>query len=159
MKSVSIIDYDDSYQQTFKDLNVEWLERYNLLEPRDLEALDEPRKAILDTGGFIYLAQCDGRIVGSAALIYEHHGVYELAKMAVAPDYRGKGISKLLIEKCIKKANELKAQKISLFSNHQLKVALALYENYGFRHVPVENSPFATADVKMELILFHSDNH
>jgi hypothetical protein len=34
-----------------------------------------------------------------------------------------------------------------------LKTALALYEKYGFQHVAVEDSPFATADVKMELVL------
>ncbi|HEU5291585.1 MAG TPA: GNAT family N-acetyltransferase [Cyclobacteriaceae bacterium] len=153
MTSVQIIEYGDEHHRAFKELNVEWLDHYGLLEPRDMEALDDPRTRILDTGGIIYLAQCDNRIVGSAALLFEHDGVYELAKMAVAREYRGKGISKLLMEMCIKKANELKASKITLFSNSQLQVALTLYEKYGFRHVPVENSPFATADVKMELML------
>lgn len=153
MNAIQIIEYNDSHHQAFKDLNVEWLDHYNLKESHDVEILNDPRKTILDTGGVIYLAQCDNRIVGSAALINEHDGIYELAKMAVALDYRGKGISKLLMETCIKKVNELRAKKIILFSNHQLKVALTLYEKYGFRHVPVENSPFATADVKMELVL------
>jgi GNAT superfamily N-acetyltransferase len=82
-----------------------------------------------------------------------HDGVYELVKMAVSPLHRGKGISKILMEYCLDKARELKAQKIILFSNSQLKTAIALYEKYGFRHVPVDDSPFVTADVKMELSL------
>ena len=73
--------------------------------------------------------------------------------MFVTKKLRGRGISKLLIEECIAKAKELKAKKIILFSNHQLTSALGLYEKYGFTHVAVEDSPFETADVKMELIL------
>lgn len=153
MASCRIIEYEDRYQPAFKELNVEWLDRYNLKEPRDLEALDNPRAAILDHGGVIYLAHYNGEIVGSAALIKEHDNVVELAKMSVAPNYRNLGISKLLMDKCLEKAKEMKASKIVLFSNHQLKTAIALYKKYGFRHIPVEDSPFLTADVKMELIL------
>jgi ribosomal protein S18 acetylase RimI-like enzyme len=153
MDTYKIIEYTDEHKQAFRLLNIKWLDHYNLTESHDLQILDDPRGTILDRGGVIYLAQSDNRIVGSAALMKEHDGEYELAKMAVATDYRGKGISKLLLEKCIGKATELKASKITLFSNHQLKAAIGLYEHYGFRHVPVVDSPFATADVKMELIL------
>jgi GNAT superfamily N-acetyltransferase len=153
MDLIQIIEYTDAHQPDFKALNMVWLERYGLLEPRDLEALDDPRGTILDHGGVIFLAQVDGRIVGSAALMLEHQGVYELAKMAVAETHQGRGISKLLLEKCLGKARALNAAKVTLFSNHQLRTALALYEKYGFQHVPVEDSPFLTADVKMELVL------
>jgi N-acetylglutamate synthase-like GNAT family acetyltransferase len=150
--SCQIIEYKDQHHEVFKALNTEWLERYNLLEPHDLEILNDPRSTILETGGAIFLASDRNQIIGTAALMKEHEGVFELVKMTVAPDYRGKGISKLLIEKCLEKAMELKAKKITLFSNHQLQAALALYKKYGFQHVPVVDSPFATADVKMELV-------
>ena len=153
MSPCTIIDYADRHQPVFKELNVEWLDHYNLTESHDLQILDDPRGTILEHGGVIYLAQCDSRIVGSAALMKAHDGVFELAKMAVAKEYQKMGISKLLLEKCIEKAKALKASKVTLFSNHQLKAALGLYEKYGFQHVPVKDSPFLTADVKMELIL------
>lgn len=153
MQNCQIIEYADEHQRAFRMLNIEWLDRYKLTEPRDLEVLDDPRKTILENGGVIYLAQIENRIIGSAALMKEHDDVYELAKMAVAIEYRGMGISSLLIEKCLAKAKELKASRIALFSNHQLKAALGLYEKYGFQHVPVVDSPFLTADVKMELVL------
>jgi ribosomal protein S18 acetylase RimI-like enzyme len=73
--------------------------------------------------------------------------------MAVAPAFRGKGISKMLIEKCLNKARELNAQKIFLYSNSQLIPAITLYKKYGFVHVDASNSPLLTADIKMELIL------
>ena len=153
MINCQIIEYKDAHHAAFRDLNVEWLDRYNLKESHDLQILDDPDGAILKRGGYIYLAQVENRIVGSAALMKEHEHVYELAKMAVAIEYRGMGISKLLLEKCLEKAKDLKATKITLFSNHQLKAALGLYEKYGFEHVPVVDSPFLTADVKMELVL------
>lgn len=150
---IQVIEYRDQYQQDFKGLNLEWLDKYNLTESHDLEVLNDPQGTILGKGGFIWLAVDDGNLVGSAALIKEHEGEFELAKMAVTAAYRGRGISKLLIETCLQKAREIGAKKLSLFSNHQLLTALKLYEKYGFYYVEVEDSPFETADVKMELVL------
>jgi len=150
---LNIIEYSSQHQPDFRSLNLEWLDKYNLTESHDLMVLDDPQATILDRGGFIWLAISDNKVVGSAALMKEHEGEYELAKMAVTAAYRGKGISKLLIETCLAKAKEIGAKKLSLFSNHQLQTALKLYEKYGFYYVEVENSPFETADVKMELVL------
>jgi putative acetyltransferase len=151
--TISIIEYQDHHQPIFKALNAVWLIQYNLMETHDIEMLDNPREFILTNGGVIYLAKHNDEIVGSAALINEHNGMYELAKMTVAASHQKMGISKLLLERCLEKAKELRAVKLILFSNSQLKAALSLYEKYGFRHVPVEDSPFVTADVKMELVL------
>ena len=150
---IQIIEYSNQYQQEFRQLNLEWLDKYNLTESHDLMVLDDPQGTILDRGGFIWLAIDDNKLIGSAALMKEHEGEYELAKMSVTAAYRGRGISKQLIETCLNKAKEIGAKKLSLFSNHQLVTALKLYEKYGFRHVEVKDSPFETADVKMELDL------
>ena len=149
MNEVTII----PYQAEFKKLNFEWLDKYNLTESHDLLVLNDPKETILDKGGFIWLAKDGNEIIGSAALMYEGHGVYELAKMSVRNDWQGKGIGKILIETCLNKAREIKANKLTLFSNHQLITALKMYQKYGFKNVEVLNSPFATADVKMELII------
>jgi len=153
MEAIRIIPYSDQYESDFKRLNLEWLDHYHLTESHDLMVLDDPQGTILDRGGAIYLAETAGQIVGSAALMKEHEGVYELAKMAVTQEFRGKGISKLLIEKCLDTARQIGAKKITLFSNHQLTTAIHLYENYGFRHVDLKDSPFETADIRMELVL------
>jgi len=150
---VEIIEYADRYAQDFKRINLEWLDKYNLTEPPDLLMLNEPKSQIIETGGVVYLARANDEIIGSAALINEHDGLYELAKMTVVPSWQGKGISKLLIEKCLEKARDLRAKKIILFSNHQLEAALQLYTQYGFLKTEVTNSPFLTADIKMELSL------
>ena len=115
--------------------------------------LNKPRETILKPGGAIFLAKTKDEIIGSAALISAHDGLYELAKMTVVPSWQGRGISKLLLEKCLERARLLGARKIVLFSHHKLEAALQLYTQYGFVHVAVTDSPFATADIKMELLL------
>ena len=148
-----IIPYENKYQQDFYKLNVAWLDKYHLTESHDLAILDDPQGMIIDKGGFIWLAKKGDIIVGSAAIIKENDTTYELAKMAVDDAYKGRGISKLLMDTCINKAKSIGATKLELFSNHQLTTALGLYEKYGFKHVSVTGSPFETADVKMEMEL------
>ena len=150
---ITIIAYEPQHAKVFKELNLEWLDKFHLTESHDLQVLDDPSGTIIERGGVIYLAKSNEEIVGSAALMKEHDQGYELAKMAVKPGYRGIGISKLLIEKCLQTAKEWNAKKIFLYSNSQLTAALHLYEKYGFRHVPVVDAPFVTADVKMELVM------
>src|SRR5207244_11918804 len=101
---IKIIDYSDEYANDFRQLNLEWLDKYNLTETHDLEIIDDPHHHILDSGGHIYLAKANDKIVGTAAIANEGNGVFELVKMAVTTVFQGKGISKMLIEKCLNKA-------------------------------------------------------
>ncbi|MEN9571547.1 MAG: hypothetical protein RL172_2778 [Bacteroidota bacterium] len=148
---INIIAYSPAHAADFKALNAAWLYQYGLMEPADMKMLDNPQAEILDGGGAIFLAEVNGSIAGTAALISEGNGVYELAKMSVVPAWQGKGISKLLITHCINRAKQLAATKLYLVSNSQLTTALALYEKYGFAYVPVTNAHYATADIMMEL--------
>lgn len=150
---IEIVTYEPRYQGDFKRLNMEWLEKYDLVESHDLEILDDPEGTVLNAGGRIFLAKDGDQVVGTAGLWKENNDEYELIKMAVSPKYQGKGISKILLQRCLEEAREMRAKRIFLFSNSQLKTALKLYEQYGFRHVEATNSPFLTADVKMELTL------
>lgn len=150
---IEIIPFEDRYATDFKLMNLEWLDKYHLTESHDLMVLNDPRGTIINNGGCIFLAREGSEIAGSAALMKEHNGVYELAKMTVIKKYQGRGISKLLLKRCLQEAKDIKAKTVILFSNHQLQTALKLYEQFGFRHIPVEDSPFVTADVKMELVL------
>lgn len=153
---VEIILYSEEWHDAFRRLNLEWLDKFNLCEEADMLVLNDPQGTIVDKGGAIYLAKAGYEIVGTAALVPEGHNVYELAKMSVTEQWQGKGISKLLLEACLQKAGALGAEKIELFSNHQLKNALKLYEKYGFGYIEMKDSPFETADIKMELNLKHA---
>src|SRR5689334_10242430 len=73
-----IIEFEDLYQSAFREFNIEWLKKFNLLESHDLEVLDDPHQHILKPGGAIYLVRAEDRIVGSAAIMKAHEGIFEL---------------------------------------------------------------------------------
>ncbi len=150
---ITIVEYEDRYHSDFKRLNMEWLEKYGLLEAPDLELLNDPRGKVLDKGGTILLAIEGSRVIATAGLKKEKDDQFELVKMSVDPHYRGQGISKLMMDHCLEFAKISKASKIILFSNSQLQPAIRLYEKYGFKQVPVADTSLLTADIKMELVL------
>lgn len=150
---ITIAVYEKKYQPDFRRMNLEWLDKYNLTESHDLEILDDPDGTVIARGGCIFLAMDEERVIGSAGLWKENDKEYELVKMGVEEEYRGKGISKLLLNRCLQEAKDRKAEKIFLYSNSQLTTALKLYETFGFKSVEVKDAPFVTADVKMELAL------
>src|SRR5882672_11295117 len=98
--NIRIIPYEDRHQPEFKKLNLEWLELYNLVESHDLEVLDDPGGTVIARGGLLFLAMDGNKLIGSAGLWLEKPGEFELIKMTVDPEYRGKGISKLLLDRC-----------------------------------------------------------
>jgi GNAT superfamily N-acetyltransferase len=149
--NIEIIEYDEKYHTDFKRMNLDYLDKYNLTESHDMIILDNPEEIVIGRGGFIWLAKAGEEIVGTVGIMNEGHGIFELIKMCVAESWRGKGISKLLMETCLQKVKKLGGKKLILFSNHQLQTALKLYTKYGFKNVEVTDSPFETADVKMEL--------
>lgn len=148
-----IIDYEDQYHDEFRRLNLTWLEQFDLTELHDLEILDHPRENVIERGGFIFLLKEDNAIIGTAGLFKINEQEYELIKMSVTPEHRGKKFGDMLLKKCIDKARELGASKIVLFSNSKLQTAISLYEKSGFKHLAVVDAPFETADIKMELNL------
>ena len=149
----TIIEYEDQYLKDFQRLNLEWLEKFNLVESHDLEVLNHPRENVIDRGGFIFLLKDNDTVIGSAGIFKVNDKEYELIKMSVEPEHRGKKFGDMLLEKCIVKAKEMKALRIILFSNSNLQTAIRLYERFGFKHIEVVDAPFETADVKMELFL------
>jgi putative acetyltransferase len=140
----------------FKSLNEEWITRYFTLEPADRENLDDPYGRILRKGGQIFMADWQRQTVGCVSLIPMQDGVYELSKMAVAPERRGLGIGRRLLEHAIAEARKMGAKSLFLGSNARLENAVHLYESVGFRHVPAEVLPdmhYARANVFMEMPL------
>ena len=63
-----IIEYEDQYLQDFQRLNLEWLEKFDLVESHDLEILNHPREIVIDRGGFIFLLKDNDAVVGSAGI-------------------------------------------------------------------------------------------
>ena len=152
-----IIDYEPQFKDDFKRLNMEWISKYFELEAPDLQHLDHPEKYILSKGGKIYLAKLGDKIIGTITLKKESDTVYELSKMAVSPEYQGRGAAKMLAEHLISEAKKLGCQMLFLESNQKLIPALNLYKKLGFVEVPLAESPYSRADYRAEMH-FHDVN-
>lgn len=151
--NIRILEWEERFAEDFIDISLEWLEKYLWVEPADEEVLYHPKEVILDNGGMIFFANDGTRNIGTIALIKMNEKTFELVKLGVTETYKGNHISYLLMDKAIAYAKEHCAEKLVLFSNSGLVPAIKLYEAYGFKHVPVEESEFEGADVKMELML------
>ena len=121
------------------------------MEPLDEWVLTNPAKAILKPGGAILMAEYDGNIAGTVALRKVGEDSYEFTKMAVDKNFRRKGIAEAITYASFRKAKELGAKRVILYSNTKNAGAIKLYEKIGFRHVQVENDVYKRANVKMEI--------
>ncbi len=146
--------YRPEYQPDFERLNRAWLESFGLLESHDVAVLADPARHFVQPGGEVFLALLDGRVVGTVAIVPEGNGRFELAKLAVDPAARGRGIGRALAAEAIAFAQRRAAHTIELSSNSALREAIALYRSLGFVHVPVpDDVKYETADVYMSLTL------
>jgi DNA-binding MarR family transcriptional regulator len=150
-KDVQIVPYQPKYQRAFKQLNEEWITQYFKMEETDYKSLDHPEDYILNKGGHILVALYNNEPVGACALIKMDDHMFELAKMAVSPKAKGKGIGWLLGNACIAKAKDLGATKLYLESNTILKPAISLYHKLGFKKVTGIPSPYERCNIQMEL--------
>ena len=153
-EDITIVSYSPEYKEHIKTLNYEWLEKYFVVEPGDVQQLSDPQQYIIDKGGYIYFAKCKDEIVGTSSLMKTGKEEYELAKMAVKEKYQGMGVGQMLLEHCLAEAAKLQAIKLSLFSNTKLTSAIHLYKKAGFTEVALpKDVHYERADIMMELIL------
>jgi ribosomal protein S18 acetylase RimI-like enzyme len=153
---LEIREFDSGDGIAFRRLNEEWIRRYFILEPKDIETLADPEGTILDSGGKIFLAVREGEVVGCCALLAMRPGEFEVVKMAVTESCQRIGAGRRLLEKTIAEARACGATRLYLETNSRLQPAIHLYESLGFRHLPperVRTSPYARANVFMELVL------
>ena len=151
--NIEIIPFSEELAIHFTRLNTDWLEKYFVVEPVDINMLGNPKDFFIDKGGFIFFAQLNGGIAGTFALLKESDSVFELSKMAVDEKYQGMKVGNRMLEFCIAKAKELNIAKIILYSNTKLKPAIHLYEKYGFIEAPIIHSIYKRSDIKMELVI------
>jgi DNA-binding MarR family transcriptional regulator/GNAT superfamily N-acetyltransferase len=152
--SVSIVDYKPEHGQAFYDLNYAWISETYEVEPEDEKTLSDPEKYYLKDGGAILMALYNDEPVGTCALKWSGEGVVEMSKMTISKNMRGKKLGDLLGNAVIQKAADLGAKKVILYSNRKGSAAgINLYKKLGFVEVPLGDTNFKRADIKMEIEL------
>ncbi len=152
LDKVDIVDFAPEYADDFARLNIEWLEKYFEVEPVD-EEIFANCASIVEDGGAILFAKIGGTIVGTCAL-FKVGDTFELAKMAVTEDYRGRHIGKTLLFAALERARELGAESVFLVTNSSLVPATSLYRSVGFRVTRSgPHEKYARGDLTMEIAL------
>ncbi|MGH9949203.1 MAG: bifunctional helix-turn-helix transcriptional regulator/GNAT family N-acetyltransferase [Pyrinomonadaceae bacterium] len=148
---VEVVEFADKYTEDFARLNYEWIAKYYTVEEHDNDQLDNPRN-IIDRGGQIFFAVVDGEVAGTVAMIRMNYEAFELAKMAVSPEFQGYKIGERLMQACVDLARNEGTPYIVLESNTKQFAAIHLYRKFGFVETPLDpNSQFSRANIRMEL--------
>ena len=146
--------FEPGDEAAFRDINLEWIERYFAVEQKDREVLGNPQKYILDPGGAILVAMDDATPVGVVSLVVMENDTVELAKMGVRPQAQGKGAGRMLMSAAVEAARTMGAKRVYIETNSVLAPALKLYRDAGFQPLKeLKPSPYARADVQLELWL------
>ena len=151
---IRIVTYEPRHARAFRDLNLDWIEEHFEVEEMDRRQLFHPDEAILRPGGAILVAEDPDGVLGVCALVQEGPVRYQVSKMAVRRDLRGRGIGRRLLTEVIAHARALGAKELFIVSNTRLAPALHLYRELGFAEVPPPEDPeYARCNVALELRL------
>ncbi len=102
------------------------------------ETTDHLSDVFKASGSIYFVVEFYGNIIGGAGIYPTANldaGTCELVKLYIAANARGKGVGKLLMEKCIDAAKALGYKKIYLETMPELTVAIPMYEKFGFTYL------------------------
>jgi len=147
----TVVPYREEFRAAFEQLNREWIEAYFVLEEADREVFSDPRAKILAPGGQIFFVLEGREVQGTCAVLRHGPDECEIAKMAVAPAARGRGLGDLLMEAAIAFAVDMGARRLVIVSNTVLEPAIRLYQKHGFVRVPLgSDGRYRRANIRME---------
>jgi putative acetyltransferase len=140
----------EAHLKDFVRLNEIWITEHFNLEEADRELAQNPGK-VISNGGYVFSLMSGEQVVGVCALFKETDSRYQLARMTVDPEHRGKGYGNALIEHALAKAKALGASNVFLLSNTVLHSAIELYQKFGFSTVSTGQHPvYARCNIVME---------
>jgi DNA-binding MarR family transcriptional regulator len=127
--------FHDRLTADFARINRQWIETMYALEPVDEAQLGDPRGEIVDPGGdILFVEDPELGIIGTCGLLKTGEAEFELIKMAVLPEARGRGAGEFLLRATIERAFAMGAERLFLLTNSKSQAAIRMYERSGFVH-------------------------
>ncbi len=118
------------------------------------ESTDNLSEVFKTPNSIYFVAEADGVLLGGGGIYPTQNlpaGTCELVKLYLSNAARGKGIGKLLMEKCFTAAKDLGYKKMYLETMPELIIAVPMYEKMGFTYLqsPQGNSGHGGCDIWM----------
>ena len=107
-----------------------------------------------DAGSTFYGLFLDGTQAGFVAVQQDEEGKWHMRRLAVLPEYRGRGYARQLIERAIAHAKQRGADMLHIGIVNEQQGLKAWYESMGFRTYrtfAVDHLPFSVALLAMRL--------
>ena len=92
-------------------------------------------RSCLNESADLFVLEAEGAIGGFAVFDRTLGNEAELHNIAIAPEMRGKGLSRLLMDAIIASAHQNNVERIMLEVRASNEAAIALYTKYGFEKV------------------------
>ena len=116
---MEFISFDDSLTDEFRQMNLTWVQKYFEVEPADEVVLSDPRKNIIDKGGYIFFGKRGADITCTFALLKITDSEFELSKMAVKEAFLGQNMGNEMLTFCLDQAKKLGIKKLVLLFKYK----------------------------------------
>jgi len=127
--------FSDELAPHFHRINAQWIAEMYTLEPTDIDVLENPRERIIDRGGdILFVEDPELGIIGTCGLQKTGERQFELTKMGVVSEARGRKAGEFLLRAMIERAFALGCDRLYLLSNAKGAAGVHLYEKAGFVH-------------------------
>jgi GNAT superfamily N-acetyltransferase len=146
---LTLRDARDDEREAVRALTLRAYAEYaSIMTPTSWAGLDAAVRAALASDEPVerIVAVHDGALVGSVHLFPPAIAAYgalaghaawpELRLLAVAPEARGRGVARALVDECVRRARRSGAPALGLHTSESMGVAMRLYERMGFERAP-----------------------
>lgn len=159
--SINIV-YGYDYKDEIKSLFTEYTEylvendvefkKYLEIQKYDNE-IENPEDKYGMPWGRLYIAFYENQVAGCIALRKLNETECEMKRLYVKPEFRNKGIAKMLVEKVISDAKEIGYSSMLLDTLPFLQTAIKMYKKIGFYEISCYNDSPLDNTIYMKLDL------
>lgn len=154
---MKIIPFAEKYRQDFIDINTDWIvSNFGALEEHDVESFQSIDEQ-LQTGAMIFFAVENDTVLATCMAAPQEGTTWEICKLGANRDVPHKGAGSAVFEASMKWAFSHGAERLFIITNTKLKIALHIYEKYGFKEIKLEDYGYSRGNIALEYR--KKDNH